>query len=207
METVKLKADNRDTSGKGAARQMRAKGFVPAVFYGRGVTTRALAISPTDLTDAVSGEMGVNALIDLQMGEESVTTLMADYQVHPVTRALLHVDFVKIDAARRVNVSVPLRLVGKPKGIVMGGRLQQVYRSLQISCLPGQIPAAVEHDVGALEIEEIVRVSDLKLPDGVAVRMRPSVTVAGLYGSRNRAAEDEAAAEPGAEAAKKEERK
>ncbi len=184
METVKLNAETREKNGKGAARQMRAKGLVPAVCYGRGSDTIALKVSPKALREALSGELGVNSIIELQLDGQSIRTMVADYQYHPVSRELLHADFKRIDDARAVKVDVPLELVGKAKGIVMGGRLRQVFRKVPISCLPNNIPAKLTFDVTELMIDDLIRVDQLKLPEGVEVRLKPAQTLGGVYGGR-----------------------
>lgn len=191
MQTVKLQAQTRDQSGKGSARQLRRDGQIPGVFYGKGVPTRSLTLSPKELVEAVSGEMGLNVLIDLELDGQSYRSLVADYQYHPVTRQLLHADFRAINEQTPVNVEVPLELVGRAKGIVAGGKLQVVFRKVPIRCLPQQIPAKIVHDISELDIEQTFTVADLKLPEGVQVRYPAAQTLGGVYGSRKRAAAGE----------------
>lgn len=204
MQTVKLEVESRETSGKGPARQMRLAGKVPANFYGRGVKNASLAVSPKALRVAVSGEMGVNSLLGLTIDGKEHACLLSEFQIHPVTRDILHVDFRKVEADRKVNVEVPLVFSGKPKGIVLGGKLRQVFGKVPVRCLPSQIPAQIEHDVTPLLLEDIVRVRDLSLPEGVEVRYRETQTLGGVYGNKKKAEEAEAAAaEADAAAAKK----
>lgn len=184
MQIIKLKAETRSATGKGAARQLRAKGLVPAVFYGRATDTFPLAISPKELQEAIAGEMGINTLLELDVGGKSVKTMLTDYQLHPVTRNVLHADFLKVDDDRAVDVEVPLEFVGKAKGIVMGGKLRQVFLKVPVRCLPGNIPARISFDVSELEIDSIVRARDLATPEGVEVRLKPAQTLGGVYGSR-----------------------
>src|SRR5690606_4284062 len=122
MESIKLQAEERQQGGKGVARRLRTAGKIPAVFYGKGKATRALAVSPKDLVAAVSGEFGVNGVIELSIGGESFQTVLRDYQYHPVTRELLHADFFSLDEQRPIEIQVPLELEGKAKGIILGGR-------------------------------------------------------------------------------------
>lgn len=191
MQAIKLQAQERATSGKGAARQLRAAGQIPAIFYGKGKTTTALTVSPKDLKAAVTGEFGVNTVIELEFGGQSYPTLLVDYQYHPVTRELLHADFYNFDDERPVEVEVPLELVGKAKGIVLGGRLRQVFARLPIRCRAKNIPAKLTHDVSDLGVEDMFRVKDLTLPEGVEVRYPPNQTLGGVYGSRRKAGEEE----------------
>ncbi len=203
MQTIKLKAEIRNDRGKGAARQLRAGGLVPAVYYGRGAETVALTVSPKELREAMSGEMGKNALIELDLGGEPVKTLMTEYQVHPVTRDLLHADFLKVEDNREVDVEVPLVFVGKAKGTVMGGRLRQVFREVPVRCLPGNIPAKLTYDVTEMQIEDVLRAEALPLPEGVKIRLKPAQTLGGVYGSRRGGKkDDEDEAEDEAEAKK-----
>jgi large subunit ribosomal protein L25 len=202
MQTVKLKAESRVNTGKGVARKLRAEGRIPAVFYGRGVETRSLVVSPKSLREAVSGELGINSVIELDIDGQSVNVLIADFQLHPVTRDVLHADFISVDETRSIEIEVPLELTGKAKGIVLGGKLRQVYRTLPVTCLPGQIPAKIAFDVSNLDVEEMVRAADLRLPEGVRVRLKPTQTVGGVYGRRGSQKEEEeaeaaAAAAPG----------
>ncbi len=191
MQTVKLKAESRVNTGKGVARKLRSAGLIPAVYYGRGVETRSLAVSPKGLREAVSGDLGINSVLELEVEDQNYNVLLADFQLHPVTREVLHADFVSVDATRSVNVEVPLELTGKAKGTVLGGKLRQVYRKLPVSCLPGNIPAKIVHDVSALDIEDLVHTSDLQLPEGVQVRLKAGQTLGGVYGSRRGAQKDE----------------
>src|SRR5205809_6578215 len=92
--------------------------------------------------------------------------LVRDLQRHPVTRAVLHADFYEVDLTERLTVSVPLRFVGKPVGVVEGGLLQPIEREVEVECLPTEIPESVEIDVSALRIHEPVRVGGLRLPEG-----------------------------------------
>ncbi len=203
MQTIKLKAEIRGGKGKGAARQLRAKGQVPAVYYGRGVETKALSVSPKELMEAISGELGKNAVIELELGSESVRTLMTDYQVHPVSRALLHADFLKVEDDREVDVAVPLEFVGKAKGIVMGDKLRQVFREVPVRCLPANIPAKLTYDVTEMQIEDILRAEELPLPDGVTIRLKPAQNLGGVYGSRRGGKQEDGEDDAEAEAEKK----
>jgi large subunit ribosomal protein L25 len=191
MQAIKVQAQERPNSGKGSSRQLRAAGQIPAIFYGKGKTTTALAVSPKALKAAVTGEFGVNTVIELEFGGSAYQTLLIDYQYHPVTRELLHADFYSFDEDRTVDVEVPLELVGKAKGIVLGGRLRQVFLRLPIRCRAKDIPAKLQFDVTDLGVEDMFRVKDLVLPEGVEVRYPPNQTLGGVYGNRRKAGEED----------------
>jgi large subunit ribosomal protein L25 len=163
--------------------------------------TQTLSVSPKLLSQALSTEFGPNRILEIEIqGGGKHQALLVDHQYHPVTRELLHADFKRVDDAVEVSVRVPLKLVGKAKGIVLGGVLQQVFRTLPVKCLPSRIPSAIECDVSDLDIEETAAVRDLVLPEGVVVTLPPAQTIGGVFGKR-KDQEEEAEGKPEAAAA------
>src|SRR5690606_7678044 len=137
MEITTLKATLRSDRGKGAARRMRREQQIPAIAYGKDLKPVALAVSPKALKDVLTSKYGLNSVIKLDVeGGETIHTLVAEYQYHPVSRDLLHVDFRRVDLQKPVEVNVPFEVKGKSKGVVLGGELRVVYRTLPVSCLP-----------------------------------------------------------------------
>lgn len=182
MHTVALTAQVRKTLGKGAARSLRRQSLVPAVLYGRDVESTLLSVSPTDLETATSTASAENILIDLTITDgESMRNqraMIREIQVDPVKRNILHVDFLGISMDRQITVEVPINLVGDPVGVGAGGMLQQVLRSVEISCLPDRIPDTLELDVSSLTMGHSLHVSDLQAPDGVELLSDQRLTIA-----------------------------
>ncbi|HLV64726.1 MAG TPA: 50S ribosomal protein L25 [Polyangiaceae bacterium] len=201
MQIIKLSATRRTENGKGSARRLRREGRIPAVAYGQHLPTQSLAVSPTELSQVLTSERGRNTVVELDVeGKDRLTVLLREYQHHPVTRALLHADFVQIALDKEVDVEVPLELVGKAQGVVLGGTLRQVFRKLPVRCLPERIPVKLTHDVTALGLDQHVATRDLELPEGVSVRLPPEQTLVAIV--QEKAAPEEAA--PGAAPAKAE---
>ncbi|HXK16816.1 MAG TPA: 50S ribosomal protein L25 [Polyangiaceae bacterium] len=181
METIKVVANRRTESGKGAASRLRASGKIPAVAYGKQLPAQPLAVSPDALKAVFASAYGNNAVIELDVeGKDKLTVLLRDYQYHPLSRQLLHADFVQVHMDQPVDVEVPLELTGKPAGLLQGGILRQVFRKLPIRSLPGNIPVKVVHDVTSLELDGHVATKDLNLPEGVSVRLPAEQTVAAI---------------------------
>ena len=182
MHTVALTAQVRKTLGKGAARSLRRQSLVPAVLYGRDVESTLLSVSPTDLERATSTASAENILIDLTITDgESMRNqraMIREIQVDPVNRNILHVDFLGISMDRQITVEVPINLVGDPVGVSAGGMLQQVLRSVEISCLPDRIPDTLELDVSSLAMGHSLHVSDLQAPEGVELLSDQRLTIA-----------------------------
>lgn len=206
MESIKVSANRRSESGKGVASRLRATGKIPAVAYGKQLPAQALAVSPDAIKQILASAYGSNTVIDLDVdGKDKLTVLLRDYQYHPVSRHLLHADFVQIHLDQTVDVEVPLELPGKPVGVVKGGTLRQVFRKLPIRALPNDIPVKIVHDVTGLDLDGHVSPKDLALPAGVSVRLPPEQTIASIVHEIVReeevAAPGAAAAAPGAAAA------
>ena len=199
MESIKVSASQRSESGKGAASRLRVSGKIPAVAYGKQLPAQPLAVAPEALKAVFASAYGRNNVIELDVeGKDKLTVLLRDYQYHPVSRQLLHADFVQIHLDQPVDVEVPLELTGKAQGVVKGGILRQVFRKLPIRSLPNNIPVKIVHDVTALDLDGHVATKDLNLPEGVSVRLPDEQTVASIVTEVVRAEEETAA--PGAPA-------
>lgn len=194
MDIIKLTASRRDAGGKGPSRRLRREGKIPAIAYGSKLTPLPLAVSPKELRTALGSVHGQNAVIALSVdGKEEITAMVRQYAHHPVTRELLHADFIQIDLKEMVDVDVPFKLTGKCIGIVQGGVLSQVFRRLPVRSLPENIPAGLELDVTNLAMGESTKASELKLPEGVTVRLSPDQTIATVVAPDKRAEAEEAA--------------
>lgn len=194
MEALPLQTEPRAETGKGPARQLRAHGRVPAILYGPGVEPLNLSLVPKELTALLSTTHRRNQLVALHIGAVQHLAMIRELQVHPVTRAFLHVDFLKVDAAREVEVGVPLIATGRPKGVLSGGELREQYRQLPVRAKPGDIPAEIVVDVNELDLNQSIHVRDLKLPAGVTVMLDPQRTVFSCSIPRRPPEEEEAAA-------------
>jgi large subunit ribosomal protein L25 len=192
-----LVAESRPQTGKGAARQLRAKGLVPAVYYGPGHEATGLAIRPKELIAALSSAYGRNTLISLQIDGKTENALVQDVQVHPVTRQPVHVDLYRVDLNKEIEREVAFVADGRAKGVVAGGEQTVIYRKLPLRAKPGAFPSSVHADVTNLEIGDHIKVKDLKLPEGVTVALPAERNVISVTTIRKRKDEEEAAA-PGA---------
>jgi large subunit ribosomal protein L25 len=176
-----LVAEARDATGKGVARRLRAAGRIPAVVYGRGVASKAISIDPSALLRLLqSSGAGINTLVELRLDGAARTVLVKELQRDPVRGRPLHADFYLIELDKTVEVSVPIRLVGKAAGVEFGGILDHPLREIELECLPRAIPESVEVDVSALGVGDSIHVRDLVLPEGVQVRTDADQAVASV---------------------------
>ena len=181
---VQLSAERRSTKGKGAAREMRRGGKVPAVIYGRGREPAQLALDGVALGRLLEKIVPESTIVELTVDGTPVKTLIREVQRHPVRPGIVHVDFYEIRAGQRIRLEVPIHCVGIPDGVRnQGGTLDQVIRNVEIEVLPDDIPEAVELDVTALTIGKSLHISDLSIPKA-EILMDASLTVATVVAPR-----------------------
>lgn len=183
-QVVQLSAETRTTKGKGAAREMRRGGKVPAVIYGRGREPSALAVDGVALGRLLERIVPENTIVELTVDGTPVQTLIREVQRHPVRPGVVHVDFYEIRAGDRIRLEVPIHCIGIPDGVRnQGGTLDQVIRTVEIEVLPADIPERIELDVTALTIGKSLHISDLSIPNA-EILMDPSLTVATVVAPR-----------------------
>jgi large subunit ribosomal protein L25 len=177
-DNVDLQAKRREDRGKNAARRLRASGMLPAVLYGDGDGGSTALAVPDRVVDYTLHHMGDNALYDIDLGAGGSTARIVDVQRDPVTGRLLHVDFAPVDMLERIEVTVPVHVVGEAPGTEEGGVLQQVAYEVQIETLPGDIPQELTLDVSSLGMNENLTLADLRLPDGITLISDPEEVAA-----------------------------
>jgi len=167
MQRPVLTAEIREGVGKEKAKKLRLKGLIPGIFYGPRAQTIPLVINSKELSKVLQTEAGENVLIDLDIrkGSESdrKVVMLKDIQVDPLLRVTLHTDFYEVTMDEMVTVEVPVHLVGKPEGTKVGGILEQVRRTIQVQCLPGDIPKGIDVDVSALMIGDSIHVQEINV--------------------------------------------
>ena len=157
----------RDGRGKNEARRLRAAGRIPAVVYGAHKEGEApegvsVAVDPKAVLRILRSDSGANTLINLKLDGTEAQVMVRDYQVDPVTHALLHADFYQLQMDRVMTVAVPVVLKGESQGVkLQGGMLDFVNREIEVECLPTDIPEHIDVDVTNLMLNDGIRVRDL----------------------------------------------
>lgn len=185
MATVSFTATPRESKGKGAARQLRSRGQIPAVIYGHGREPQALSLNARDLDKMLGHIQAESTVIEVTVDGQTSKTLIREIQRHPIRRQILHVDFQALVAGEKVTVSIPIVLNGIAEGVRLeGGVLDQTLRELEIEVDPANIPHHVDLDVTNMKIGDSLHVSDIKLPEGVEILDDPETSVAVLAAPR-----------------------
>jgi large subunit ribosomal protein L25 len=205
MAEVTLEVSKRENTGKEVAKKLRQNGQVPAVVYGGHREPVAIAVDRKSVAELIQkSEHGIRSIFLLKMTgtDQQRHAMIKDVQIDPISRRMTHIDFQRVLMDEVVRVAVPIHLNGTPIGVKEGGLLDFQVRELHVECLPNAIPDSIEVDIAPLGHHEYLRISDLKLPEGVKVLDDEERVVVGVTHARaevsETAAAEGAAATPGA---------
>jgi large subunit ribosomal protein L25 len=170
METLDLNCEKRELGTKAKVRSLRRVGKVPGVVYGPKVPAMPIALAGLSLKASVTGDAS-QRLLRLQAAESDLNgrhVIIKDVQRAPITGEFLHADLYEVDLTTKLQVTVPLRFHGKAKGTADGGILQPLVRTIDVECLPTDIPEAIDVDVTELGIHDAVHISALQFGPNVS---------------------------------------
>jgi large subunit ribosomal protein L25 len=178
---VSLKASRRTALGRNAVKQVKAAKAVPAILYGTGLEPTPLQLERRVIDTLLSRAVGENILVNLEIEDDAQggrLALINEVQHHPVNQSILHVDFKAVSVNETLVAEVVIEPVGESAGVkVSGGLLEQSLRSIEVECLPKDLPDIVKVDVSALELGQSLHVSDLPVLPGVKYLADAEVTV------------------------------
>jgi len=168
-----LNAQVRDDLGKGSSRRLRRlKDNIPAIVYGGEKAPQNITLAHKDIAKATENEAFFAHIIELNIDGSEESVIVKDMQRHPAKPVIMHVDFLRVSKDVAIHVNVPLHFVNEDvcKGIKLdGGVVSHNMTDVEISCLPGDLPESIDIDMTDVEIDQIIHLSDLKLPKGVTL--------------------------------------
>lgn len=179
----KLKAEVREDTGQSINRKLREDEKVPAVVYGQGVENKNLSVERGEIVPLLRDGALNNRLLELEIDEEDDerSVLIKDIDQDPVDDNLIHVDFHQVRSDDRVQIEVPIELVGESPGVELdNGIIDQPMRTVSVDCKVKDIPEKLEVDIGELEIGDAVFVEDLTPPAGVTITDKPKQTLVSI---------------------------
>lgn len=174
-----VNAQPRHDAGKGASRRLRRRGLVPAIVYGANQEPEMISLIHNELVRNLEREGFYSQVLDLKMGDKAEKVVIKDLQRHPAKPFVLHVDFQRISAAAKIRMTIPLHFLneGSAKGVKLGGMVSHNLTEIEISCLPKDLPRYIEIDTLDMGIGDIVHLSQIPLPEGVALAHAPEPDV------------------------------
>jgi len=179
---VSLKATRRTALGRNAVKKVKAAQAVPAILYGQGVEPQPLQVERRAINTVLSHAVGENILVNLEIEDGGNAAprlaLINEVQHHPVNRSILHIDFQAVSTTETLVAEVPIESLGEAVGVKTGGGLlEQSLRSLEVECLPKDLPESIRVDVSNLGLGQALHVRDLPVLSGVKYLLDGEVTV------------------------------
>ena len=171
---IDLQGELRDGSGKRSARRARREGKAPAVLYGAGRPPRMLSFSSEALNRRLEDPTFRSRVLNVRVGDKSQPAIVKDVQRHPARNTVLHIDLQRVRDEETIRMVVPISLLNAEEspGVKMGGSVSHLLSELNIICLPRDLPEQIEVDLAEMELDAMLHMSDLDLPEGVAVNER-----------------------------------
>lgn len=169
--TIEVNATSRKAQGTGASRRLRKAGRVPGIIYGSSEPVM-IELDHNNLYHALRKEEFHASILTLDLEGKKEPVLLRDFQMHPFRQQVLHIDFQRVDAKKKIHMKVPLHFINAevaPGVKIGGGIISHVLNELEIACLPANLPEFIEVDLANLELGHSVHVSDVKLPKGVEI--------------------------------------
>ncbi|HZR38247.1 MAG TPA: 50S ribosomal protein L25/general stress protein Ctc [Nevskia sp.] len=198
-QTFVVEAEVRSAHGKGASRRLRREGKVPAILYGGKGEPQPIAVSHNELSKQLKVEAFYSHILTVKIGGNSEQAVLKDLHRHPVRDEIMHMDLQRVLADQLLRMHVPLHFKGAdiaPGVKTGGGIIEHHLIQVEVECLPKDLPEFIEVDLSALNVNEAVHLSQLKLPEGVALvelKHDNDASVAAVHLPRAAVAEEEAA--------------
>ena len=167
-----LIAELREDQGKGASRRLRRQGLVPAIIYGAGRPPRALAFDHNRVIQQLENESFYSSVLNIKVRDKSQAVILKDVQRHPSKAQILHLDFQRILEDQEIKMLVPIHFLGEDvaPGVKQGGgKPQHMITEVEVVCLPKHLPEYLDIDVSELELDAMLKLSDIVLPEGVSI--------------------------------------
>ena len=194
MASTVLVANTGRPTGSAASRRMRTEDNIPGVLYGHGMSPVSVSVGRRDLRLALSGAAGLNTVLDLTVDGKVYAAIVKELQRHPVRRNVAHIDFLQVNLDEEITVSVPLRLDGEATKVANGGGLvDPAVDSIEVTTTPRTIPDEFVVDISAMDMDTVIRLSDIPMPAGVTPTGDPESPVVTVLTMRAELAEIEAA--------------
>ena len=169
--SITVNASEREDQGKGASRRLRKEEKVPSIIYGGKQDPQMITLSIHEITHLLEDENTFTSVLDLMVGKTKESVVLKDIQRHPAKNTITHVDFLRVDAKQTLVTTTPLHFVGveENEALRVGNMLNQFVVSIEISCLPKDLPHGIDVDVTNLAVGDHLALTDLVLPEGVII--------------------------------------
>ena len=176
--TITIKAEKREGFGKNECRRLRKKGLVPAILYGEAVENVPLVLDKKDIVQILKSDTGENTIFKVAFASQVRDAMIKEMDMDPVDDTLLHLDLIQIAMDKAIRITVPIVHTGDPIGVkTEGGFIDFVTRTVDIECLPKDIPDSLQIDISGLHMHQSFKAESLALPPGVKLLSEPGTVL------------------------------
>ncbi|HPR16897.1 MAG TPA: 50S ribosomal protein L25 [Candidatus Cloacimonadota bacterium] len=181
---IKIKAEKRELGKKSDLKNYRKEGFIPAVVYGEGKEGINILLPVIPFQKAYKKSIGEVAIFEIEVGNKKYSTFIKEKQIHPVSREFVHIDFVELHKGKHITMEIPINFIGEPKGVKEGGVVEYLHRSLEITCLPKDLPEEIDVDITELHVGDTLHFSNITLPANISCSLSGAATIIAIKESR-----------------------
>ena len=169
--SLTINATVREDQGKGASRRLRHAEKIPAIIYGAGKAPSNITLSVHEMTHLLEDEASFTSVLDLMVGKKKEAVIIKDLQRHPAKSIVTHVDFLRVDLNKALVTNIPLHFIGADENetIRLGAILNQFVNSVEVSCLPADLPTSIDVDITNLALGDHISLTGLDMPKGVTL--------------------------------------
>lgn len=180
---IALEAKLRNTKKKSDLNQLRESLYIPAVIYKSGEKGINISLLEADFNKAYRQSIGEIAFFDIDVDGKKIKTIIKEKQVHPVSRKIMHIDFLEVLEGNKLTLEIPLKFHGEPQGLKEGGKLEILVRKIVITCLPKDIPEEIKIDLSPLGVGDLIHFQDLKL-ENIFAKLPGNTVLAQVKGAK-----------------------
>jgi large subunit ribosomal protein L25 len=188
---IKIEAITRNNKLKSDLTKLRNDGFIPAIIYGEGEKGTKIAIKKIEFQRIYGNLVGETAFYDITVDGKTYSAFLKEKQIHPVTREFTHLDFLELHKGKTITLEIPINYVGEAPGVHAGGLMDVLKRSIEISCLPKDVPEEIEVDISKLNIGDSIHFADINLSDKLETSMTDVTTLVAIRAPKQEVEEQE----------------
>jgi large subunit ribosomal protein L25 len=183
---IKIEAQPREIGKKSDLNKLRSEGFIPAIIYGEGKPGINIKLPVNDFLKNYKKSIGEVSIFDIHVKGKKYSTFIRDKQINPVSREFVHIDFVELHKGKPITMDIPFKFIGEPKGAHEGGVVEYLHRTIEISCLPKDLPEEIEIDITHLRVGDSLHFADISLPENITAHMTDDTTIISVKEARLR---------------------
>lgn len=175
---IKINAVKRNLGKRSNLTELRKEGFIPGIIYGAGQEGIKIAFNTRDYTREYKKSIGAVAFFDISVDGNSYKTIIKEKQIHPLTREVVHIDFLELSKGKPITIDVPINFTGEALGAKEGGVFEIIHRTIQITCLPKDIPEEISFDISNMNIGDSIHFKDLSISEDMNTDLSDEITIA-----------------------------